>query len=174
MACSLCILVYNTPYYMLLFLRHSKTLVELVTVPLRRLQSLHVYYPPFTEASEVGLLLVAGPCTHDSLLHVILQHSDICEDEPAFDLTDYLADMVDVDTQFPEFDDFLAVWAQRNVDTAAFAIVHPVATLLAAGNYETNFYPSDCPLLIISFNIFGVAGAFVAEEPFVDPVSLHI
>ncbi len=49
---------------LLLFLRHSKTLVELVTVPLRRLQSLHVYYPPFTEASEVGLLLVARPFTH--------------------------------------------------------------------------------------------------------------
>ena len=107
-------------------------------------------------------------------MHVILQHSDICEDEPSFDLTDYLADMLAVDNQFPELDDFLAVWNQRNVDTAAFAIVQPVATLLAAGNYETIFYPSDCPLLIISFSIFGVAGAFVAEEPFVDPVSLHI
>lgn len=48
------------------------------------------------------------------------------------------------------------------------------ASLLAAGNYATIFYPSDSALLIINFNIFGVAGAFVAEEQFVDPVSLHI
>ena len=159
---------------LLRFLRYSKSLVELVTLPLRRLQSVPLFYPPFTEASEVGLLLVARPSAHQSLVKVILEHSDFGDDEPPFDLAEFLADMLDVDNRFPELDDFLAVWAQKNVDTGAFPHVQAVVTLLSAGTYETLFYPSDCPLLILTFNIFGVAGAFVAEEPFVDPVGLHI
>lgn len=48
---------------LLLFLRRSKTLFELLTVALRRLQSLNVYYPPFTEASNPSSSMEISECT---------------------------------------------------------------------------------------------------------------
>lgn len=60
---------------------------------------------------------------------------------------------------------------------AAAGHVASAAALLEAGVYRIHFYPYNGtaerqPRLFIVFCIFGVAGAYAVEEPWVDPMGL--
>lgn len=72
-------------------------------------------------------------------------------------------------------DDFLEAWRQLNPENLA---VRQATALLQEGWYEVRLYPHEWdldrqPILVISWAIHGIIGAFVAEAAWVDPAGRY-
>ena len=150
------------------FLCLSRTLVELVSQPFRRLELLpDVPFPGFIERADISLLLLQGPRDRHALR---LAGADV---EAASDAVDALPDalaMVDLPTNFVDAWHHIAATDDATASSVALAVL-----LLRAGSFEVAFFPTDPVtdrngLLFIFFSIFSVVGVFAAEEAFVDPV----
>jgi len=153
------------------FLQLSARLVELVSGPFLRLQDCSVSYPGFSELAHSACFFLqtfADCWTLDEILLSALAMEP--EDEPC-DLIGYLAVL-----DLPET--FIRAWVALNGGThAAAELVALAAGLLEAGVYHVHFYPHDGatdrqPRLLLAFCVFGVAGAYAVEEPWVDPMGL--
>ena len=94
------------------------------------------------------------------------------EPEP-FDLCDFLAES-------GLSDDPLDAWIHLNRDNdEAAAAISLLQRTLQSGDFDFRFYPADGEsdreaVIIVSFRVFEIVGAFVAQEPFVDPAGFYI
>eukprot|EP00434_Breviolum_minutum_P037138 symbB.v1.2.032918.t1/scaffold3982.1/size46911/2 len=81
----------------------------------------------------------------------------------------------------PDLDpDFLDAWHDVTALTGrARGAVGATIALLRTGTYDIMFFPWNpdtdrAPLLFVFFRVYSVAGVYVAEEPFVDPVGSFV
>ena len=104
-----------------------------------------------------------------SLAQTMLSTPLVEPTEEPLDLGGYLAEL-----HLP--DDYVAAWVAVNDGTCAQgAAVAAAAALLQAGCSSIAFYPFNVntdrqPLVLMHFTVFGVAGAFVIQEPWIDPI----
>ena len=151
------------------FLQLSARLAQLVSRPFLRLQDCSVSYPGFSELAHSACFFLQTFADCWTLDRIVLSALAMEPDDEPFDLDAYLAELNLPDT-------FAKAWVAVNVGSHATAgHVASAAALLEAGVYRVHFYPYNGitdrqPRLFIVFCIFGVAGAYAVEEPWVDPM----
>lgn len=151
------------------FLQLSARLVQLVSGPFLRLQDCSVFYPGFSELAHSASFFLQTFADCWTLDHILISALAMEPDDEPFDLIAYLAEL-----DLPET--FTRAWVAVNGGThAAAELVALAAGLLEAGVYQVHFYPYNGatdrqPRLLLDFCVFGVAGAYAVEEPWVDPM----
>ena len=159
---------------LLRFLRLSHRLAGLVAGPFQALAAEDVSFPCFHELAQVGLLRLERSWTAEALETSILEEAGIeaIEDEE-LDIAEALADL-GLDP------DFLDAWHDVTALTGrARGAVGATIAFLRTGTYDVMFFPWNpatdrAPLLFVFFRVHSVAGVYVAEEPFVDPVGWFV
>lgn len=131
-----------------------------------------LFYPGFHETARGSLVLPSLLDTESPESFAASAASLPPEPEP-FDLCDYLAE-----SGLP--DDPLDAWIHLNRDNdEAAAAISLLQRTLQSGDFDFRFYPADGEsdreaVIIVSFRVFEIVGAFVAQEPFVDPAGFYM
>ena len=120
-----------------------------------------VSFPCFHELAQVGLLRLERSWTAEALETSILEEADSWTSQRPWLTWNWTLD-------------FLDAWQGR-----ARGAVGATIALLRTGTYDVMFFPWNpatdrAPLLFVFFRVHSVAGVYVAEEPFVDPVGWFV
>ncbi len=154
---------------LLYFLRLSKALVQVISAPFLRVQDTSMFVPGFTEMATSACFCLQTWADTWSLAQIVLSAKEVDPHEVPLDLEDHLAQL-----NLPH--DYIAAWVAVNRGTCASgAQVASAAALLKAGSYNVAFYPWNVntdreAVVLLQFSVFGVAGVFVVQEAWIDPV----
>lgn len=144
---------------LLYFSSLSAALVQVISDPFLRLQDASMFVPGFSEMATSAYFWLQTWADTWSLAKTMSSTMMIGE---------HLAEL-----HLPA--DYVSAWVALNDACAAGPTVALAAALLRAGSYTVAFYPWNVetdrePAVLLCFSVFGVAGAFVIAEPWVDPI----
>jgi len=153
---------------LLYFSSLSAALVQVISDPFLRLQDASMFVPGFSEMATSAYFWLQTWADTWSLAKTMSSTMMIEAQEVPLDLGEHLAEL-----HLPA--DYVSAWVALNDACAAGPTVALAAALLRAGSYTVAFYPWNVetdrePAVLLCFSVFGVAGAFVIAEPWVDPI----
>lgn len=151
--------------HLLTFIRASHRTVQLIDHTWDQLSKEAIYYPGLHEVSDFTCAWRGHAGDTMGVAGWMRTTADIQPDAGWIGWAEASAD------HGGQPDDFLEAWRRLNPGNMA---VRKASALLKEAWYETRLYPYDWemdrqPILVISWVVSGVAGAFVAEAAWVDP-----